>query len=307
MPKKLEPPDDLHAALPFNAHRGRALEIVAQAAKAAGERGTAGLPTGLPALDQALGGLQSGLHILAAEPGAGKTALALTIARHAAGHGLPVVYASFDEVPARLVLKVLSAAASLGFSDLVNGRGFPQGGMTNPAKVEEAFHLHGEKLASLSFVAADSALTPAALVEQLQAQLARCNASIGLLVVDYLQPWAVAMAMLGRTELRTAVGAMALELRKMALATDCPVLLVSAQNRAGQGSGSMTSLRESSDLEYGADTILLLQKDDEAMVNMGQQARRLTLAKNRFGPAGDSIPLVLDGRSQVMVERNTSR
>ena len=44
--------------------------------------GYAGIATGIEELDKTLGGLQTGLHILAAQPGAGKTALALNIVRH---------------------------------------------------------------------------------------------------------------------------------------------------------------------------------------------------------------------------------
>lgn len=48
-----------------------------------------GIPTGIRRLDTLLGGLQTGLHLLAAEPGAGKTTLALQIAGRAAADGCP--------------------------------------------------------------------------------------------------------------------------------------------------------------------------------------------------------------------------
>ena len=54
----------------------------AAAAHAAGR--TLGLKTGIPKLDALTGGLQTGLHVLAAEPGAGKTTLCLQWAREAA-------------------------------------------------------------------------------------------------------------------------------------------------------------------------------------------------------------------------------
>lgn len=297
MPQPVQiPPEQIRAALPVPALQAAAVEVVRLAALGVQERGTAGLPTGLPTLDANMGGLQSGLHIVAAEPGAGKTALALTIARNAAAKRLPVVYASFDETPERLVLKTLAARAGFCFSDLVNGRG-------DPEAVAQAFTDHAPHLAALSFVHADARLTPAELIDQLKAQLEHWKESIGLLVVDYLQPWAAAMASQSKTDLRVAVGAMALELRKVALDTRCPVLMVSAQNRQGQGSASMTSLRESSDLEYGADTIMLLTNDEAAAVGSGQYGRSLKLAKNRFGPAGLTVPLVLEARSQVIRER----
>jgi len=251
----------------------------------------------LPTLDKAMGGLQEGLHILGAEPGAGKTALALNIARATATrHGLPVVYASFDETPERLALKILAARSGLSMSGMTSGD-------VTPDAVDVEIAEHAQALASISFVPADARLSIGELVEQLSGALEQQGKDIGLLVVDYLQPWAASYAAGAKIELRVAVGAMALELRALALRTHCPALLVSAQNRSGQGSASMTSLRESSDLEYGADSILMLTNDAEAPVGTGKYGRMLTLVKNRFGPNGLQIPLVLDGRTQTFNER----
>lgn len=295
-PVKLEQP--IRAALPFGSVAARAAELV-RAAHAArnSERGMPGFPTGLPTLDKAMGGLQEGLHILAAEPGAGKTALALNIARSSATRfRLPVVYASFDETPERLALKVIASRAGLSMSAMTAGELDPQ---TVATEIEE----HAPALATLAFVSADARLSVTELVDQLGGLLAVHSRDVGLLVIDYLQPWAAAFAASMATEYRIAVGAMALELRALAIKSHCPVLLVSAQNRAGQGSASMTSLRESSDLEYGADSILMLTRDDDAPVGTGKYGRTLTLAKNRFGPNGLQIGLVLDGRTQTFSER----
>ena len=80
--------------------------------------GYAGIATGIEELDKTLGGLQTGLHILAAQPGAGKTALALNIVRHCSRQGYPVVYASFDEVPERLLIKIIAAETGLDVGKL---------------------------------------------------------------------------------------------------------------------------------------------------------------------------------------------
>jgi replicative DNA helicase len=109
------------------------------------------------------------------------------------------------------------------------------------------------------------------------------------------------MAAANRVEIRAAVGDMALALRKLALDLQVPVLVISAQNRSGQGSTSMTSLRESSDLEYGADSIMLLADSNEAH-GRGIYGRKLFLAKNRFGPSGHEIKLAFDGRTQTMMQ-----
>lgn len=298
MPERVKLEQPIRAALPFGSVAARAAELV-RAAHAArnSPRGMAGFPTGLPTLDKAMGGLQEGLHILAAEPGAGKTALALNFARATAiQHRLPVVYASFDETPERLVLKVIASRSGLSMSGMTSGD-------VAPEAVDVEIAEHTAALASISFVSADARLSMGELVEQLTGALEQHGQDIGLLVIDYLQPWAASFAAGANIELRVAVGAMALELRALAIRTHCPALLVSAQNRSGQGSASMTSLRESSDLEYGADSILMLTNDPEAVIGSGKYGRTLTVAKNRFGPNGLQIPLVLDGRTQTFSER----
>src|SRR5699024_10763911 len=61
-----------------------------------------GLPTGIHTLDKLLGGLQKGIHLIAAEPGQGKTTLSLQIARNVAKQGVPVLFVSFEESLDRL-------------------------------------------------------------------------------------------------------------------------------------------------------------------------------------------------------------
>ncbi len=298
MPEKLPPPTDVVGALPFHAVADQALELVTRVHRRAALRGgIPGVPTGIKPLDDALGGLQRGLHILAAEPGAGKTALALTVARTAtARYGLPTVYASFDELPERLAIKVLAQAGRVSASDLGGGR-------TDPERLSTLIEQHGPSLRHLSFVAGGLRLTPADLVDQLRDRIAASGQDTGLLVVDYLQPWAAALASQAGTDLRVAVGQATMALRSLANEIDAAVLLVSAQNRGGQGSANMTSLRESSDLEYSADSILLLTNEAEALFGGGKHARVLTIAKNRFGSSAVRIPLVLDGPTQIISAR----
>jgi replicative DNA helicase len=305
MPSPVDISEESYAgALPYGVLTTRALELVRRAHAGVQRRGVAGVPTGLPQLDEKMGGLQTGLHILGAAPGAGKTALSLTIARYAAiQHGLPVVYCSCDEVPERLSLKVLASESGMSMSDMSNGR-------IDPAKVEAAQHQHSEKLQALSFMALTSKVTSADIIEQLTARLRQFDKDIGLVVIDYLQPWAGALASSLGADYRIAVGLVALQLREIANRTHCPVLLISAQNREGQGSAGLGSLRESSDLEYGADSVTFLTDppaDAVPMLGSGKHARRLTFGKNRFGPAGAHIDLILDGRSQTVTENTVRR
>ena len=293
MPKVVEV-TDLKAGKPGSLILKDSLNLIEKNYKAAKGGGFAGIPTGIESLDHLLGGLQTGLHIVAAQPGAGKTALALNIARHCSREGYPVVYASFDETPERLLVKIISAQTGLNAGGLFRGA-------ISPDKFSEAANLYGhKKLNNLSFLSGIN-LNAADFAAQLQDQLAESDRDTGLLVVDYLQPWASFIARDQGIDFRQAIGQAALQLRALANSLDIPVLVVSAQNREGQNSQRMTSLRESSDLEYSADSIMLISTDDKKIVGANHYARTLTVAKNRFGASDETIDLLLNGKTQEML------
>jgi len=87
----------------------------------------------------------------------------------------------------------------------------------------------------------------------------------------------------------------------------CAVLAISAQNRANYLNGGMAAMKESGDLEYNADAILTLGKDDDKK-RLDDPLRdprliplKLTVDKNRQGVAGSFIKLAFDA-DYCMVE-----
>jgi replicative DNA helicase len=125
--------------------------------------------------------------------------------------------------------------------------------------------------------------------------LRRHNARTCLVVFDYLQRAAPTQ---GHKEVRTNVSALAGHLRDLATRLECPVLAISSQNRSegnygnGRGSASLTSLKESGDLEYSADSVMFLHQSEQRRAVSPAIAVDLTVSKNRFGPAGSSVPLI---------------
>lgn len=73
------------------------------------------IPTGINALDNALGGgmVQSGLYILAARPGCGKTAMGLQIAEKVAASGVPVLFVSLEMPTLQLTGRRLAAETGM--------------------------------------------------------------------------------------------------------------------------------------------------------------------------------------------------
>jgi replicative DNA helicase len=247
--------------------------------------GPIGVPTGIGRLDRALGGLQAGLHLLAAEPGQGKTTLALQIGRAAAARRLPVLFVSLEESKKRLTLKALCAAAGLETKRFWDGYG-------EPATLAAAAAEHHAKLAPLHIT--ETVLT----VGGIRASAEACRAK--LVIVDYLQLLA---ARIDAPDMRAATDQVTADLRQLSRTLDVPVLAVSSQNRGGQGTSNLTSLKESSGLEYSADSVSMLVKDDARSLLKPLRAVKLAIRKNRHGDT-DEIPLVYRPHLGDMYEDN---
>ena len=85
------------------------------------------------------------------------------------------------------------------------------------------------------------------------------------------------------------------------------MLALSSQNRAsGYTSTNRDSLKESGDLEYTADTVILLNKSDRGATPPAV-AVELTVSKQRFGPVGASVPLIFRPDIGVFREEETQR
>lgn len=244
-----------------------------------------GLNTGIPRLDDLLGGLRDGgLYILAGPPGAGKTSLALQLASRAALQ-VPVLYVTFENSPANLVLKVLCRLAEVRPADAERG-------LVDPARLRGAASDFRAQAARLAFLEGTARTTVAqARARALQA-MARHRAERCLVVVDYLQRMAHGR---GYTDLRANVSALVGELTDLARRLDSPVLALSSLSRAGyqggEGKADLAALKESGDVEYAADVVLFLATPKERKAVPPARAVDLVVAKNRYGELG-SVSLV---------------
>jgi replicative DNA helicase len=244
-----------------------------------------GLATGLPRLDQLLGGLQPGLHLLAGAPGVGKTTLALQMALHVAREA-PVVYVSFENSSANLLTKALCQWSGINTEDVARGT-------ASAALLAESAEEFRPVLERLYLVDGDGHLTPSRLASQARQAMVRAGSSTCLVVVDYLQLWAkTSRDLRGFSETRGKVDALGGELIDLARRLGSPVLSMSSQSRAaggygrGGGEASLDSFKESGDLEYAADTALFLTEARERPAEKPAVAVDLTVRKNRHGSLG---------------------
>jgi replicative DNA helicase len=256
-------------------------------------RETLGIPTGFRDLDQMLNGLNPGFYVLGGAPGVGKTSLALQWACRCAEE-LPVLYVTYENSPQSLVQKAICRMAGISPADVDRGRA-DMGKLLEGANAfkggTESPESPGHRLA---FLEGNRRTTTAYIQGQARHAMSRVGASRCLVVVDYLQRMAHAGAS-DYGSLRENVSALTLELRELATRLDSPVLALSSLSRGvnNYGKPTLESLKESGDLEFAADVVLLMgANEDDPTGNRLVRNVDLQVAKNRYGEAGRKVKLV---------------
>lgn len=266
--------------------------------------------TGIASLDAILGGgLYPEVYVLAAEPGAGKTTLALQIADYVACYGSrKVVFLSMEMSVAQLLAKSLSRLSAERRMDgrpLTARESMRMGG--DPARLavfERAVEAYRIEIApnAATIDAKTSVDDVAALYET---GFDPCEPK-PVLVVDYLQIMPDG-ANPSATDYQHHTANMR-GLCEIAKRNRTPVIAISSKNRQKRGSRSLDALTGSSDIEYGASVVMFLSVDGESEEavedNSNLDARPVTLSvrKNRFGRVGD-VPLVFKASENRFFEK----
>jgi len=265
-----------------------------------------GIPSGFSRLDHLLNGLEPGLLVLGGQPGMGKTTLANQIAANVAEAGVPVLYVSYENSRENLILKQLCRLAGISETDARRGT-------ADPVALAVVAQRFGQQSGSLYYVEASADLTVEGIGiigKQIQR---RHKAERVLVIVDYLQKMAHTA---GYDEMRANVGKIAAQLRDLSRALASPVLALASLNRAGYKDGAkpnIANLKESGDIEYGADVILLMSEGETDGPPLGDGKRiTLRIEKNRGGPSGENVrfvfrPAVGDFREETLATLNGHR
>lgn len=239
--------------------------------------------TGYMALDELLGGgmLNSGLYLLAARPGMGKTTLALNIADRVAQVD-PVLFVSLEMDTEQLSAKRISRE-----TDIPSHRLLMQP-LTDAEEVKVA--QASSKLAQLALY---SNAAPTVTVDDIGA-LARSIGGLRLIVVDYfgkiLPPPESRRA--GRYEYTTEISG---ALKNLARSLHLPILVLCQLNREVEARQDrrpqLSDLRDTGALEQDADGVIFLYREDyyaaRDTVDPGvPSVLDVDLAKNRHGAVG---------------------
>jgi replicative DNA helicase len=266
--------------------------------------------TGFRGLNRVLSG---GLHadrlmIILGAPGAGKTTFVHQIAEYVANRGRPAAYLACEESPATLYAKTL---ARLGGVDYAAAQfGWP----AYKAQIDAARAIANGRLSATRLLYIDGFRTLTDLRATVQSHFARYRGDTndaggpGLLIVDYLQCLAQIIARQSGTPLNEnqIISQVCYDLRQLAKELTCTVIAISRQHRAG-GYGSANALSSGSgsgSIEYGADVVMCIDKDEERKVPIGWKGRVVVIPKNRLGEADVSVQFDWRGNRQEFRETN---
>lgn len=238
------------------------------------------IQTGVEDFDEMVRGFRAQqLIVVAARPGMGKTAFAITVARHVAKQGIPVAVFSLEMSKQELIERTLSAEAHIPGQDISTGRLSMQDHkalQSAAASLYEANMWLDDRVSSADQIAA-----------QARSWFVRQQAGRGLVIVDYLG----LIRSTGRSETRALeVGKMAWTMKALAKELDIPVMLVSQLNRENEkreggkgGKPKLSDLRDSGEVEQHADMVVFPWREPPYHVS---GPALLIVEKNRGGVTG---------------------
>ena len=247
--------------------------------------------TGFRVLDDILGGLRrSDMIVLAARPSAGKTSLALGIARNAAvNQKAHVAIFSLEMAREQLVQRLLASESGVDSKRLRLGQ---------QTEAEEEKIRDAEGVLSEAPIWVDD--SPALRVVEMRSKARRLHfeQGIDLIIIDYMQ----LMRGDGREGRVQEVTEISRSLKELARELDVPVLAVSQLSRASEWRAShrpqLSDLRESGAIEQDADVVVFIYREDMYISEDDWKKQHLDepyprgvadiiVAKHRNGPMGE--------------------
>lgn len=247
------------------------------------EMGSGAVPTGFTTLDTILGGgmLRSGLYVMAARPGMGKTTAALQFADSIAANVGPVLFVSLEMSLEQIEGKRVARWSGIPSDEILLGDG-------------KVLDYHKARLAAeeLKKLPLYISRRPTATVAQIR-RMAKQIENIQCVVVDYLGKVATSNSKASRYEATTAISG---DLKTLAVELGVPVLALAQLNRENTGRNDkrpqLSDLRDSGAIEQDADGVIMLHRADyyemseEPLKPWESVELEIIVRKNRHGRIG---------------------
>lgn len=230
--------------------------------------------------------------VLAGRPSMGKSAVALSLATHAAWNGHPVVFASLEMTPEDVAKRALSEASSIA------GNAVPYTQMSDGTLSEASFRQTvdvAKRMEGLpiQFLTEDFS-KPGALragVKQALRTMGDMGGKTPMIIVDYMQ----LMRGEGR-DIREKITDISMQMKHLALSVGAVNICLSQLSRALESRENkrpqLSDLRESGQIEQDADIVLFCYRDEyyiererpdaSHMEKLDEWQRRMDQARNKL-------------------------
>jgi replicative DNA helicase len=245
--------------------------------------GITGIPTGFLDMDNMMSGMQPGdLIVVAGRPSMGKTAFALNIAEHVAAHeNLPVGVFSMEMGSTQLAMRMLASSARVDSQRLRTAQ-------LNDEEWDRISGAMNTLYKTQLYIDETGGLNPYELRSRAR-RLHRAQASLGLIVIDYIQ----LMSSVRHNENRaTEVSDISRAIKSLAKELHVPIIALSQLSRKVEERTDkrplMSDLRESGAIEQDADVIIMLYRDEYYNKEKSQYpgTAEAIIGKQRNGPTG---------------------
>jgi replicative DNA helicase len=247
-----------------------------------------GISSGLQALDNLTSGFQKeDLIIIGARPSQGKTALALSFAKHSAFRmGIPTAFFTLEMSDLAIAQRLLSAEAGINSRYIMSGMFDAQ--RDGPRLVEASARMAGAPLYIVD-------VPNMKLLElRSQARRLRQRQKIEIMYVDYLGLISSDLNM-GFQARHEMIGEISRSLKSLARELKIPIIVLSQLNREAAKDDTkgpnISQIRDSGSVEQDADLVMMLHRSDKMEKESKEKGLSgivtdLIIAKQRNGPTG---------------------
>lgn len=265
--------------------------------------------SGFPKLDWVTGGFLNGtLNVIASAQGIGKTTFALNCVKHICQKlGKKVLYVSLEMSNLSLYGKLISTLSGISFAEVMAGKS-RTGDSWQDLESEQWKKIHDARAKiydwKLIFMGETDTDTSTIL------DTIKETGDIEIVFIDYLQ---LLKPSLSGHSIYETTSAISRELKAIAMKFDIPVVALNSINRDYADRKDfkpyISDLRNSGQLEYDADLVLLLHrpamfrkaKNDENEEKFKHKAE-LIIAKNRLGESNYEIEYYFNGEKCLFKE-----
>ena len=258
-----------------------------------------GVPTGIPTLDDTIGGLQkSDLVILAARPGQGKTATAINFAYNS---NASCGFISSEMPSSQLATRLLSLDSGVNAQKLRNPKKLNKDEVA--LLVKSSLKLKEDKELYITD-------KPSISIQEVKeiAKKWKEKYDIKVLFIDYLQRLTYKAPGSENMPRHERVGMIALEAKEIARELDISVVGLaqisrgSEKNEATGGQPMLSDLKDSGMLEQEADLVICPYRSNTSGMDVNSDTEMVILIlKNRHGPLGE-IPVIWTPKNMKISE-----